>query len=90
MTDPLLITLADALANLMISIDMTDDDDVDPDVCVPWFEDVAHKLSRLSVDDRHRLAQVIREVAGREPDAQRQAALLETPDNLGLEDPDAE
>ncbi|MET8861114.1 hypothetical protein [Streptomyces sp. NPDC004579] len=90
MTDPLLITLADALANLMVSIDMTDDDDVDPDVCVPWFEDVAHKLSQLSADDRHRLAQVIREVADREPDAQRQAALLETPDHLGLEDPDDE
>ncbi|MEU0783361.1 hypothetical protein ABZ341_17525 [Streptomyces sp. NPDC006173] len=90
MTDPLLITLADALANLMISIDMTDDEDVDPDACVPWFEDVAHKLSRLTADDRHRLAKVIREVADREPDAQRQAALLETPDHLGLEDPDDE
>ncbi|MFE2536932.1 hypothetical protein [Streptomyces sp. NPDC059371] len=90
MTDPLLITLADALANLLVSIDMTDDEDVDPDVCVPWFEDVAHKLSRLPADDRHRLAQVIQEVADREPDTRRRAALLETPDYLRLEDPDAE
>ncbi|MFD5813083.1 hypothetical protein [Streptomyces sp. NPDC127038] len=85
-----MITLADALANLLISIDMTDDDDVDPDVCVPWFEDIADKFNQLSVEDRHRLAQIIREVASREPDAQRQAALLETPEHLGLEDPDAE
>ncbi|MEU8793694.1 hypothetical protein [Streptomyces sp. NPDC048643] len=90
MTDPLLITLVDALANLLISIDMTDEDDVDPDVCVPWFESVGDKLNQLSVDDRARLAQVIREVADREPDVQRQAALLETPDMLGIEDPDDE
>ncbi|MFD6555006.1 hypothetical protein [Streptomyces sp. NPDC058398] len=90
MTDPLLVTLADALANLTVSIDMTDDEDVDPDVCVPWLEDVADKLNQLSTDDRYRLAQVIREVAGREPDARRQAALLETPYHLGLEDPDDE
>ena len=56
MTDPLSITLADALANLTVSIDMTDDEDVDPDVCVPWLEDVVDKLGRLSADDRHRLA----------------------------------
>jgi hypothetical protein len=86
MTGPLPATLADVLANLMISIDMTDDDDVDPDICVPWFEDVTYKLGRLSVDDRHRLARLIRELAEREPDARRQAALLETPEHLGLED----
>ncbi|MEY2242257.1 hypothetical protein AB8A21_04755 [Streptomyces sp. BF23-18] len=80
----------DALANLTVSIDMTDDEDVDPDVCVPWLEDVADKLNQLSTDDRYRFAQVIREVAGREPDARRQAALLETPYRLGLEDPDDE
>ncbi|MFD4583190.1 hypothetical protein [Streptomyces sp. NPDC058434] len=90
MTDPLLITLADALANLMISIDMTDDEDVDPDVCVPWFEDVAHTLNKLSVDDRRRLAQVIRDVANRESDTQRRTALLATPHNLFLEDADGE
>ncbi|KAB1977982.1 hypothetical protein [Streptomyces triticiradicis] len=84
------ITLADALANLTVSIDMTDDEDVDPDVCVPWLEDVVDKLGRLSTDDRHRLARMIREVAGREPDARRRAALLETPYHLGLEDPDDE
>ncbi|MFJ7947644.1 hypothetical protein ACIQ6K_28930 [Streptomyces sp. NPDC096354] len=88
--DPLLITLADALANLTVSIDMSDDDDVDPDICVPWLEDVASTLNQLSAGDRHRLAQIIREVAGRESDAQRQAALLETPDHLGLEDSDDE
>ncbi|WP_405724206.1 hypothetical protein OG885_00050 [Streptomyces sp. NBC_00028] len=87
--DPLLIALADALANLMVSIDLSDDD-VDPDVCVPWLEDVASTLNQLSADDRHRLARMIREVASREPDAQRQAALIETPDRLGLEGSDDE
>ncbi|WP_329297875.1 hypothetical protein OG410_04310 [Streptomyces sp. NBC_00659] len=69
---------------------VADGEDVDPDVCVPWFEDVVSKLNALSPDDRLRLAQVIREVADREPDGRRQAALLETPDHLGLEDSDDE
>ncbi|MFF3611238.1 hypothetical protein [Streptomyces sp. NPDC002580] len=87
-TDPLLITLADALANLVVSIDLSDDDDVDPDVCVPWLEDVAATLNQLSAEDRHRLARIIREVAAGESDTRRQAALLETPDHFGLEDSD--
>ncbi|MFE4703473.1 hypothetical protein ACFRIC_41110 [Streptomyces sp. NPDC056738] len=62
----------------------------DPEICVPWLEDVTSTLDQLSADDRHRLAQIIREVAGRESDAQRQAALLETPDHLGLEGSDDE
>lgn len=89
-TDPLLIALTDALANLMVSIDMSDDDDIDPEICAPWLEDVTSTLDQLSDDDRHRLAQIIREVAGRESDAQRQAALLETPDHLGFEGSDDE
>ncbi|WP_392972006.1 hypothetical protein [Streptomyces sp. LN245] len=54
------------------------------------FEDAGSKLDELSADDRIRLAQVIREVADREPDGRRQAPLLETPDRLGLEDSDDE
>ncbi len=86
MSDTLLTTLATAMAQLVTTIDMTDEDEVDPDLVTTWFEDVAYNLGRLSTEDRHRLAALFREAAMEETRPEFREAMLEVPENFGLED----
>jgi hypothetical protein len=88
MSDTLLTTLATAMAQLVTAIDLTDEDDVDPDLATTWFEDVADHLGRLSTEDRHRLAALFREAAMEETRPDFREAMLEVPENFGLEDDD--
>lgn len=88
MSDTLLSTLATAMAQLVTAIDMTDEDDVDPDLATTWFEDVADNLGRLSAEDRQRLAALFREAAMEETRPDFREAMLEVPENFGLEDDD--
>ncbi|MBT2488815.1 hypothetical protein J7E96_09825 [Streptomyces sp. ISL-96] len=88
MSDTLLTTLATAMAQLVTAIDLTDEDDVDPDLATTWFEDVADHLGRLSAEDRHRLAALFREAAMDETRPEFREAMLEVPENFGLEDDD--
>ncbi|MFE9399773.1 hypothetical protein [Streptomyces flavidovirens] len=88
MSDTLLTTLAATMAQLVTAIDLTDEDDVDPDLATTWFEDVADNLGKLSADDRHRLAALFREAAMEETRPEFREAMLEMPENFGLEDDD--
>jgi hypothetical protein len=69
-----------------MSIDLTDDDEVDPDLATTWFEDITAELDRLSESDRAALATLIRRLAREEIDEARRAALLEFPESFGLDD----
>ncbi|MFI6878216.1 hypothetical protein ACIBL6_32740 [Streptomyces sp. NPDC050400] len=86
MNDRLLATVATAMAQLITSIDMTDDDEVDPDLATRWLEDVAATFGRLSSSDRLRLAQFFRDAAEHESRAAVRASMMELPNDLGLED----
>lgn len=88
MSDTLLTTLATAMAQLVTAIDMTDEDEVDPDVATTWFEDLADQLGRLPAEDRHRLAALFRQAAMEETRPEFREAMLEVPENFGLEDDD--
>jgi hypothetical protein len=86
LTDALLTTLAEVLARLLIAMDEADEEDIDTDLCVTWFEDVASMLEQLTPADRSRFEQMMREIAAQEPDESRRAALLRMPYSLGLVD----
>jgi hypothetical protein len=64
----LLVTVAGTMAQLLAAIDLTDDDEVDPDVTSPWFEGVAAELDRLNDEDRRDLVGLIRRAVAQETD----------------------
>ena len=88
MTDRLLTTLATAMAQLITAIDMTSDEEVDPDVATTWFEDLADTLGRLPSADRLRLAGLFRAAAEQEARPDVRASMMELSENFGLEDED--
>jgi hypothetical protein len=83
MTDQPII---EALVNLVVSIDLTDEETVDPDFAVSAFEDMTSTLASLSDEERGRMTQVIRSLAEAEASTQRRQALLELPGHLQLVD----
>ena len=88
MTDRLLTTLATAMAQLITAIDMTSDEEVDPDVATTWFEDLADTLGRLPSADRLRLAGLFRAAAEQEVRPDVRASMMELSEDFGLEDED--
>lgn len=88
MTDRLLTTLATAMAQLITAIDMTSDEEVDPDVATTWFEDLADTLGRLPSADRLRLAGLFRAAAEQEARPDVRASMMELSEDFGLEDED--
>jgi hypothetical protein len=86
MSDTLLTTLTTAMAQLITAIDVTDDEEVDPDLATRWFENVAYNFDQLPVADRHKLAILFRQAASRETNPEFREAMLELPESFGLED----
>ncbi|MFI2371258.1 maleylpyruvate isomerase family mycothiol-dependent enzyme [Streptomyces sp. NPDC018833] len=86
MSDALLNALAEALADVVISIDTCEDDVLDPDTAVKWLETTGFLLDRLPPADRRELARLFRRAAGRHPEGAWQDELLRIPDSFGLDD----
>jgi|GEM_PF-4665663 len=77
-----------ALARMVSSIDLTTDEEVDPDLATAWFDDVADRFARLDPDDRAALAALFRRAAAEEPRAELREAMLSIPEDFGLVDGD--
>jgi hypothetical protein len=88
MTTALLEAVVKSLAQLVIAIDLTDDEEVDPDLATTWFEDVAYTLNQLPQSARSGLAALVRRLADEESDPVRRNALLEFPESFGLDEED--
>ncbi|MEU0396274.1 maleylpyruvate isomerase family mycothiol-dependent enzyme [Streptomyces sp. NPDC006208] len=86
MSDALLHALAEALADVVTSIDTCDDDVLDPDTAVKWLETTAYLLDRLPPADRRELAGLFRKVAARHPAGAWRDDLLKVPEGFGLDD----
>ncbi|MFJ3930631.1 maleylpyruvate isomerase family mycothiol-dependent enzyme [Streptomyces sp. NPDC090029] len=86
MSDALLHALAEALADMVVSIDTCDDGELDPDTAVAWLEGTGAVLDRLPPADRRTLARLLRAAADRRPPGRERQALLRVPDGLGLDD----
>ncbi|MFJ3661358.1 hypothetical protein ACIPPM_12945 [Streptomyces sp. NPDC090119] len=88
--DPLLNTLAEAMAHLVAAVDTSTDEEASPDAAARWFEYPAYLFDRLDPEDRRRLADLFREAAMREPRGPWREALLAVPDGFGLDEDEDE
>ncbi|MFJ4368869.1 hypothetical protein ACIP4S_32700 [Streptomyces chartreusis] len=82
--DPLLSTLAEAMAHLVAAVDASTEEEASSDAASRWFEYPAYVFDRLDAEDRHRLADLFRDAAMKEPEGTWRNALLKVPDGFGL------
>ncbi|MFD9611740.1 maleylpyruvate isomerase N-terminal domain-containing protein [Streptomyces sp. NPDC059083] len=83
MSDALLSTLAEALAELVTAVETSDDEDLDPNTAATWLAGTGRTLSRLGAADRRTLDDLLREAARRQAPAPRRAAPTCVPAHLG-------
>jgi hypothetical protein len=76
--------LAKAFMHMVVSIDLTDDDDMDPDVATSLLEPVAALLQGVAEGDRRALIDLFTECAQDERDPDRRRVADGFPDALGL------
>lgn len=86
MSDALLNTLAEALADVVATIDTCDDETLDPDTAVKWLEATGAVLDRLSPADRQDLGRLLRRAADRHPAGPWRDELQRLPEGFGLDD----
>lgn len=80
--------LVKAFVSLLVSIDLTDDDDLDPDVASEIVEPVAGMARGLGRAERAELAFLIQAAADSETDPVRQRSMRALPEDVGLLDED--
>ncbi|MGW0118645.1 maleylpyruvate isomerase N-terminal domain-containing protein [Streptomyces sp. NPDC003327] len=83
-SDALLSTLAEALAELVTTVETCDDEVLDPDTALKWLESTAHVLGGLGPADRRTLDGLLRDAALRQPPGPRRDDLLRVSEGLGL------
>ncbi|MGW4204896.1 maleylpyruvate isomerase N-terminal domain-containing protein [Streptomyces sp. NPDC004726] len=86
MSDALLNTLAEALADLVSAVSTCDDDVLDPDMAVKWLEGTGFLLDRLPPTDRAALSALLRRAAARRPEGTWRDDVLRIPEEFGLDD----
>ncbi|MFE1551833.1 maleylpyruvate isomerase N-terminal domain-containing protein [Streptomyces sp. NPDC058718] len=84
MSDALLSTLAEALADLVTAVGTSDDETLDPDTAVTWLEVTADTLSGLPAADRRLLDGHFRAAALRRPEGPWRDELLRVSEGFGL------
>ncbi|MFF6801838.1 hypothetical protein [Streptomyces sp. NPDC012616] len=80
--------LVRAFVSVVVSIDLTDDDDIDPDVATDILEPAAALFRDLSEEGRREVTSMILECAELEENPERKRAILELPEAIGLLDED--
>jgi hypothetical protein len=88
MSDALTEALLAALLDLVASLDLSDDDLVDPGFVTDVLDDVATHLEPLDDADRTHLVALIRAHAAAEPDEDRREVFADAPEDFGLLDED--
>ena len=86
MSDAVRDALLEALLNCILSLELSDDELVDPGAATAIQEDIAFTLGRLGDADRALLVTLIEERAATETDPARRELLDDLPDALGLLD----
>jgi len=76
--------LAKALMDLIISIDLSDDDDIDPDVVTKLLEPIAADLNHIGAEPKTALIALLTGLAEEETDPQRRMIALDFPSAIGL------
>ncbi|GAA3817879.1 hypothetical protein GCM10022226_43040 [Sphaerisporangium flaviroseum] len=78
--------LARAFACMLVSIDLSDDEDIDPDVATSILEPACALFGQLSEADKRTVAGLLVKEAESEDDPVRREALLNLPETMGLLD----
>ncbi|WP_439678144.1 hypothetical protein [Embleya sp. MST-111070] len=76
--------LVQAFTSVMVSIDLTDDDDIDPDVATDILEPAAALFRNLSEEGRQEVVTLMRECAELEENPKRRRAILALPEAIGI------
>ncbi|GGU11270.1 hypothetical protein [Actinomadura citrea] len=76
--------LAKTLMDLIVSIDLAEDDDIDPDVATALLEPIAAHLNTTSASNRQALSTLLLDIAQQETDPGWQPTALDLPAALGL------
>jgi hypothetical protein len=73
-----------AFVSIVVSIDLTDDEDIDPDIATDILEPAAALFRDLSEEGRREVTSLILECAELEENPERQRAILGLPEAIGL------
>jgi hypothetical protein len=73
-----------ALIDLAASIELSSDDEIEPQTATALLDDLASTLEELSDEEHDELIDLIEELAEETRDADRREVLLDLPDALGL------
>jgi hypothetical protein len=76
--------LAKALASVVASIQLTDDEDLDPDVATSILEPVGAIFRDMTDDERQKLSELVRQCADSETNPNRRQIILDFPEAFGL------
>ncbi|MFJ6655833.1 hypothetical protein ACIQNG_05630 [Streptomyces sp. NPDC091377] len=80
--------LVRAFVSLVVSIDLTDDEDIDPDVATDILEPAAALFRDLSEEGRREVTSLVLECAELEENPERRRVILGLPEAIGLLDED--
>ncbi|WP_020546240.1 hypothetical protein [Nonomuraea coxensis] len=76
--------LVRAFVSVVVSIDLTDDEDIDPDIATDILEPAAALFRDLPEEGRREVTSLILECAELEENPERQRAILGLPEAIGL------
>ncbi|NEC87952.1 hypothetical protein [Streptomyces sp. SID12501] len=80
--------LVRAFVSVVVSIDLTDDEEIDPDIATDILEPAAALFLDLSEEGRREVISLILECAELEENPERKRAILGLPEAIGLLDED--
>lgn len=73
-----------AFVSIVVSIDLTDDEDIDPDIATDILEPAVALFRDLSEEGRREVTALILECAELEENPERRRAILGLPEAIGL------
>ncbi|MFJ1616817.1 hypothetical protein [Streptomyces sp. NPDC088249] len=76
--------LVRAFVSVVVSIDLTDDEDIDPDIATNILEPAAALFRDLSEEGRREVTSLILECAELEENPERRRVILGLPEAIGL------
>ncbi|MFI5758760.1 hypothetical protein [Streptomyces sp. NPDC051569] len=76
--------LVRAFVSVVVSIDLTDDEDIDPDIATDILEPAAALFRNLSEEGRREVTSLVLECAELEENPERRSVILELPEAIGL------
>jgi hypothetical protein len=79
-------SLVDALTSMVATIELSSDEEIDPDVATTIYEPIGAIFRRMSSQDRRRLAELVARSAALETDPARREVIAQFPDSFGLLD----